>query len=352
MPKVSVIIPVYNVEKYLGECLDSILGQTLKNIEVICVDDGSTDRSAAILEDYASKDSRVLTFKQANAGAFRAREVGVKASKGEFLYFMDADDLLEPCAFEELCGLAERENLDQVIFASSVFCEADISAETAKWAKTLFGYYSVPSALCGKVMPGMDLMSAMVRMDKFHVSPPLRIIRASVIKDNRYGFPDARSRADNYFTPISLYYSRRAVAVGDRYYRRRVREDSITTAPGAAGRHFRNLLFVMAALCEFEPFEKEILDPKSALSRFVGKLAFTASKSWAWKLSGADRLRILDEALSAASPRTRALMANVIFLAARGLGRRPGRSVKSALKFAVKQVVRRLLRREEEDWWL
>ena len=77
MPKVSVIIPVYNVEKYLGECLDSILGQTLKDIEVLCIDDGATDSSADILANYAAKDARVKLFSSPHAGAFRARAVGV-----------------------------------------------------------------------------------------------------------------------------------------------------------------------------------------------------------------------------------------------------------------------------------
>ena len=108
MPKVSVIIPVYNVEKYLDECLDSILGQTLKDIEVLCVDDGSTDCSAKILADYAAKDARVRLFTTTHVGAFRAREVGVKAATGEFFYFMDADDLLDATAFDRLCALADK----------------------------------------------------------------------------------------------------------------------------------------------------------------------------------------------------------------------------------------------------
>ena len=123
MPKVSVVIPVYNVEKYLGECLDSILGQTLKDIEVLCVDDGSTDGSAEVLARFAEKDSRMKLCASPHAGAFRAREIGVKAAQGEFTYFMDADDMLATRAFEELCALADRERLDQVVFGSSVFCE-------------------------------------------------------------------------------------------------------------------------------------------------------------------------------------------------------------------------------------
>jgi GT2 family glycosyltransferase len=92
MPKVSVIIPVYNVERYLGECLDSVLGQTLKDIEVICVDDGSMDGSAKILAEYAARDARVKVMRQENSGSGVARNLGMGAAKGRFLAFMDPDD--------------------------------------------------------------------------------------------------------------------------------------------------------------------------------------------------------------------------------------------------------------------
>ncbi len=92
MVKVSVIIPVYNAAKHLCECLDSVLGQTLEAIEVLCVDDGSTDDSAAILADYAAKDTRVVVFRQANAGAGPARNAAMEQARGECIVFMDPDD--------------------------------------------------------------------------------------------------------------------------------------------------------------------------------------------------------------------------------------------------------------------
>ncbi len=352
MPKVSVIIPVYNVEKYLGECLDSILGQTLKDIEVLCVDDGSTDGSAKILADYAAKDSRVKLLSSPHAGAFRAREVGVKAVTGEFIYFMDADDKLDSVAFDELCSLAERENLDQVVFTSSVVFDEGYADRSQSMLKAFERYYSMASCVCGKVMSGMELMSALQEQDSFHVSPPLRIIRTSVMRDHEYGFPDARSRADNYFTPVSLYYSRRAMAIRRKYYIRRVREGSITTAAGAPERHFRNILVVIAALCEFKPFAAELLDANSQFSHFIAKLAFAASKNWAWKLPSETRLRILDEVLSSVAPSLRPMLLNAVFLAVKGLGHRPGRSIRASVKNIFRRIVARLKHEREKDWWL
>ena len=93
MPKISVIIPVYNQVPYLAECMDSVLAQTLRDIEVVCVDDGSTDGSGRMLDEYAVRDPRVKVIHQANAGAGSARNAGMNVATGEFLAFMDPDDL-------------------------------------------------------------------------------------------------------------------------------------------------------------------------------------------------------------------------------------------------------------------
>ena len=99
-PKVSIIMPVYNVEAYLRECLDSILVQTLSDIEIICVDDGSTDSSRDILYAYAEKDHRVTVLCQQNQTAGAARNYGMSVAKGEYLIFLDADDFFSPLLCE------------------------------------------------------------------------------------------------------------------------------------------------------------------------------------------------------------------------------------------------------------
>lgn len=108
MTKVSVIVPVYNVEKYLAVCLDSIITQTLTDTEIICVNDGSTDTSADILADYAQKDSRIKIITQENKGLSGARNSGVKVAKGEYTCFVDSDDQIPPYALQTLLQIAEK----------------------------------------------------------------------------------------------------------------------------------------------------------------------------------------------------------------------------------------------------
>lgn len=122
-PFVSVIIPVYNTEKYLRRCLDSVLAQTLVRIEVICVDDGSTDRSSQILKEYAAKDSRVRVLRQHNSGQASARNAGLQIAQGEYIGFVDADDYVSPKMYEKLLAEA-RASHAEVVECSAVVVDA------------------------------------------------------------------------------------------------------------------------------------------------------------------------------------------------------------------------------------
>ena len=120
-PKVSVIMPVYNVENYLRQCLDSVINQTLRDIEIICIDDQSTDGSLGILKDYAAIDPRIRIITQKNAGAGAARNTGLKVAKGEYLSFLDSDDFFELDMLEKAYHACSTNNLDFVVFRSDKF---------------------------------------------------------------------------------------------------------------------------------------------------------------------------------------------------------------------------------------
>lgn len=118
-PKVSVVVPVCNSEQYLAECLDSILGQTLSDIEIVCVDDGSSDSSPTILKDYAKQDSRIVVITQENSGYGKAMNVGINAAKGDWIGFVESDDYIVPEMYEKLFHLADENELD---FIKSNLC--------------------------------------------------------------------------------------------------------------------------------------------------------------------------------------------------------------------------------------
>lgn len=143
--KVSVIIPVFNAEAYLRECIDSVLSQDLQDLEVICVDDGSGDRSLEILAEYEEYDKRVIVIRQQNSGAGAARNNGLTLARGEYVFFMDADDVLLPGCVEKLWHQAHSQRLDVLR------CRAiDYDNETGETTHSLHNYLKrVPPFLFG-----------------------------------------------------------------------------------------------------------------------------------------------------------------------------------------------------------
>lgn len=132
-PKISVIVPIYNVEKYLPECIESIIDQTYKNLEIILVDDGSTDNSGEIADSLASKDSRIKVIHKINGGLSDARNVGMEAATGDYLAFIDSDDFLPLNAYEVLVDKAIKEDADYVI-GNYINCYED----STLWERPIF----------------------------------------------------------------------------------------------------------------------------------------------------------------------------------------------------------------------
>ena len=115
MPKLSVIVPIYNVEEYLANCIESILNQTFKDFELILINDGSTDNSLEICYRYRDRDKRINVINKKNGGVSSARNIGIEISKGEYIAFVDPDDDIEINMYEELMGIMENNNVDIVV---------------------------------------------------------------------------------------------------------------------------------------------------------------------------------------------------------------------------------------------
>jgi len=123
-PKISVVVPVYNVEAYIRECVDSIISQTIKELEIILIDDGSSDESGKILDDYEIKDKRIKVIHQKNAGVSAARNTGIDVCMGDYIYVMDSDDYLEKRALEEMYNNAVETGADVIISDHYTFQES------------------------------------------------------------------------------------------------------------------------------------------------------------------------------------------------------------------------------------
>lgn len=113
--KVSLVIPVYNTENYLEKCLESAISQTYKNMEIICVDDGSTDGSGEIMDEFVRRDKRIIGIHQKNKGESNARNTALRIASGDYIGFMDCDDWIEPDMYEELVSALEKTNADMAI---------------------------------------------------------------------------------------------------------------------------------------------------------------------------------------------------------------------------------------------
>lgn len=129
MPKISVIIPVYNVEKYLSKCLDSVINQSLKEIEIIVVNDGSTDKSQSIIDEYIKKDNRIISIMQENGRQGKARNTGLYRSKGEYISFIDSDDYIEKDMLLKMYNNAKENNSEIVICSYNIVYPNKIISE-------------------------------------------------------------------------------------------------------------------------------------------------------------------------------------------------------------------------------
>jgi glycosyltransferase involved in cell wall biosynthesis len=214
--KFSIIIPVYNVEAYLHQCLDSVLCQDFSDWEAVCVNDGSTDGSAAILEDYVAKDARFRLVTQPNGGLSAARNAGLDAAQGEYILFLDSDDWLVENALKVLSTNLSGE--DMLCFSGRRFFEKTHGFNPSDLLKN------------GDYQSGMDYYNenALLPRDFAFVCVVLRAYRRTFLMDNGLRFKEGILHEDNLFTPLACYYAHEVRVVNACLYNYRVRVNSIT----------------------------------------------------------------------------------------------------------------------------
>ena len=216
--KFSIIIPVYNVEKYLEQCLNSVLNQTFTDYEVICVNDGSTDGSLDILRSFAKKDARIQIINQKNGGLSDARNAGIQAAKGDYIFLIDSDDWITENALEVLSK--NTENQDFIAFNGERFFED--------------GKIEIPDkGISEPQLTGWEYYNKYVHQGRnFHfVCVVLRLYRREFLIENKLFFKKGIYHEDNLFTPICCYYAENIKIIPDILYIYRIREGSITQTP-------------------------------------------------------------------------------------------------------------------------
>lgn len=208
-PLVSVVIPVYNAQKFLHQALNSIVSQTYRNLEIICVDDGSSDSSPQILEEYKNNDSRIRVYTKENSGGGAARNYGLERATGEYLYFFDSDDIANNNLIEKALDRALETNADIVAFNGYTFVDNDLKNKVRKngynrdilnnCKKDVFSYKDFP-----------DMILSLI-----NIVPWNKLIRRRIVMDNHVRFDEISSSDDLTFSVMCAAVAERISVIDD-----------------------------------------------------------------------------------------------------------------------------------------
>lgn len=255
-PLVSVIMPVYNVEDYLEESLNSIFNQKYKNIELIAINDGSTDSSGSILKDNKNKHNlkSFRIYEQVNKGLSITRNVGLSMSTGEYVYFFDSDDLLDENTISDLVNFVKYRKVDIVRFNADVFFDkaySDTSFSPSSYSK---------GNLISNTLYTRD--EFILLQDSVPSSVCIYFYSSKLLKENKIFFYPDILHEDELFTPIVLFYSERIGYLDSAYFKRRYRHGSIMTTKNSlrdnsvTKKHGKGYFTVISELSRFKKENK------------------------------------------------------------------------------------------------
>ena len=227
-PDVSVVISVYNLEEYIRDCINSVRNQTLRNIEIICIDDHSSDHSVEIMKELADVDNRISVITQLNSGLSAVRNIGIKEAKGRYIHFLDGDDCLNRDALMTLIKNMDRQSLDVAFFEGRTVYEN----EALKSEKGHFdNYYTYRCNY--DIETGLTLFTKLMNNYEFKPSACLQIARTAFLKDNNIGFYEGITHEDELYTLSVLSKAERSTVIHAKCYIRMVRSNSIMTSPAS-----------------------------------------------------------------------------------------------------------------------
>lgn len=231
---ISVVVPVYNTEKYLVECIESIIQQSYINLDIILVDDGSEDASGDICDDYASKDCRIKVIHKKNEGLSEARNTGLLNAKGEYIYFCDSDDIVECNLIEEASRHAISSDADFVFFDAKPFSDEGIPYNTKAYKRNRL--YNIGT---GKEIGFRELV-----LDEYMPCIPLYLYKKDFLSKHKLTFRRGIIGEDELFSFWAYLYAERVAYIPRRFYHRRLRKGSIMTTTGNAKRKFNDYFLI------------------------------------------------------------------------------------------------------------
>lgn len=243
--KVTVILPVYNVENYLEECLESLVNQTIDDCEIIAINDGSTDNSRLILERYQSKYTNITVVNQKNSGVSKSRNVGIDLAKGEYLYFCDSDDYIEKNLIEVCYEICEREKLDILWFSASIIDYLNIEKGN-KTIDTDMQQFIDSS----KIYTGIEITSQVIRNSVLRSYMWNKIYKRSLFVDNNFKFNEDIVYEDVDLLLKILMKANRVKYIPQKLYTYRRRENSITTSE-VSEKTINSLKYVLESKFEY-----------------------------------------------------------------------------------------------------
>ena len=238
MTKLSIIVPVYNVEKYLPKCLESLIKQTLKDIEIICVNDGSMDNSLTILKEFASKDSRIRIIDNQHQGVAKTRNTGIEQSTGEYIGFVDSDDYIDIDFFEKLYNSATKSN-------------SDIAIASILKHKNFFNIYNAKYTKEETAITIQDKIKLCEDKKHFFFYAWNKIYHSGFIKENNIKFSEGQIYEDVMFAIKALYYSNKIISVYGTKYHYIEHENSLTKYKDKTGEKEQDLVKAYSELQEF-----------------------------------------------------------------------------------------------------
>lgn len=221
MKKITVIIPVYNVERYLSQCLNSVIKQTYTNFEIIAINDGSTDGSLNILNQYKMKYRNIYIINQENQGQSIARNKGIERATGDYIYFLDADDYIATNTFQILIETFEEYNVDLIKFSAEIVIDG-IDIQVNKNRYNFDQYFNE-----NKIYRKDEFLDLNIK--SFSASPVLYIVKREILQSNKIRYKAGIIHEDDLFTSEVLLNTNKAVYISENFYKRRLRKNSVMT---------------------------------------------------------------------------------------------------------------------------